>query len=143
MSSSAAASSAAKNSLYNLLVLPKKNRLFRHDFLIAKSQGKSHRFPHFSIIIYQHLIVPPPRLGGGIPLQREGGGTRFSVVTSAKLDKRAVVRNRLRRLIYNSLNTEHRTPNTDIIIFPNKSTLALSPAQLRTELTSALNNVTM
>lgn len=105
-------------------MLPKKYRLFRHDFLVAKSLGKTSRFPHFSLVVYPNSL----------------GFSRIATVTSAKLDKRAVVRNHLRRLVYDSLR-DYSSPY-DIIVFPNKSALLLTSDQLKAELWQALNQVT-
>ncbi|MBI2008698.1 ribonuclease P protein component [Candidatus Amesbacteria bacterium] len=105
-------------------MLPKSRRLFRQDFLVAKFHGKTHRSTHFSLIIH--------------PNQR--GYSRISVVTSAKLDKRAVIRNKLRRRIYDCF--KDFTTGADIIVFPFKSALLLTPEQLKTELWQALKQVT-
>lgn len=89
-------------------MLPKKLRLSRKDFLVAKSHGQNHRFPHFSAIIYPNDL----------------SYSRFAIVTSSKLAKRAVIRNRLRRHIYNQL--KNVSGSCDVIIFPHPPMLKLT-----------------
>ena len=103
---------------------PKHRRLFRQDFLVVKSHGRTHRSPHLSLVIQPNQF----------------GYSRVSVVTSAKLDKRAVVRNKLRRRIYGCL--KDFTAGADLIVFPFKSAILLTPEQLKTELWQALKPVT-
>jgi len=104
-------------------VLPKQRRLFRRDFLIAKSTGKTSRFSHLSLVVHPNDL----------------GFSRIAVVTSAKLDKRAVIRNKIRRRIYACL--KDFAFGADIIVFPNKSMLNLSRDQISLELNQALSKI--
>ena len=70
-------------------MLSKSRRLARKDFLQTKKLGKSIRLPWASLLISPNFLQI----------------SRWAVVTSAKLDKSAVVRNRLRRAIYDSVKT--------------------------------------
>ncbi len=93
-------------------MLPKNRRLSRRDFISTKQSGKSLRLPWASLLISPNSLQ----------------FNRWAVVTSAKLDKSAVIRNRLRRGIYNSVKT--LSGNRDIIIFPNKQAFKLSETQI-------------
>ena len=108
-------------------MLPKKLRLSRKDLLGVKSQGKKLSTPHFSAIVYSPAL----------PLSR----SRFAIVTSTKLSKSAVVRNRLRRRIYDALSTGHLALSTDLIIYPKPTMLKLSHDQICTALNSFLSTL--
>jgi ribonuclease P protein component len=105
-------------------MLPKTLRLSRQDFLIVKRQGKSFKSKIFS------LAASPNTLNT----------SRFAVVTSTKLAKNAVVRNRLRRKIYEALK-DTRSDKMDIIIFPRPEALKLSHEEICFELDSLLSKV--
>ena len=79
-------------------MLPKSLRLSRQDFLAVKSGGKSLSLPHFSVLYSPHTP------------------NRVAIVTSTKLSKSAVIRNRLRRQIYSCIPKS----DFDIIIFPKQ-----------------------
>ena len=102
-------------------MLPKYRRLSRRDFISTKQSGKSLKLPWASL-----LISPNPL-----------GVNRWAVVTSAKLDKSAVVRNRLRRAIYNSVKP--LLGNRDVIIFPNKLAFKSSQLEICQTLKQAIN----
>ena len=106
-------------------MLPKSRRLSHKDFLTAKSHGKIYRTPHFSAVV--HLTSPQP--------------SRFAIVTSSKLHKHAVVRNRLRRRIYEILRAKHYALSADLIIFPHQSMLNLSHEELVLALDSFLSKI--
>lgn len=66
-------------------MLPKENRLTDdYDFRRVKRLGKNHHCPLFS------LTVAP---------RKTRGPSRFGFVVSTKIDKRATVRNRIKRLL--------------------------------------------
>ncbi len=102
-------------------MLPKTRRLARPDFLQTKKSGKNIRLPWASLLVFPNQL----------------GINRWAVVTSTKLDKKAVVRNRLRRAIYDPVNT--LSGNYDVIIFPNKQVFKLSEAQICQTLKQAIN----
>lgn len=108
-------------------MLSKQNRLSRRDFLSTKKNGKTERFAHFSI------VVCPNRLNY----------SRFAVVTSSKLDKKAVIRNRLRRRIYDILKVESSGLGLDVIIFPQKSMLKLNNEETRLVLDPFLSKISL
>ena len=113
-------------------MLPKNRRLPRHSFLIAQKQGKSYRFPHLSIVY--HPVSP-------INSQQ----SRFAIITSAKLHKHATARNRLRRHIYNLLQTGNFKPiiPADIIIIPRPSMLKLNHDQINLALNQVLSKISL
>ncbi|MEK7155018.1 MAG: ribonuclease P protein component [Patescibacteria group bacterium] len=100
-------------------MLPKSLRLSRKDLLLVKSQGKKLSSPHFSAIILPH------------------SPGRTAIVTSTKLSKSAVIRNRLRRTIYSCLPQL----SYDLIIFPKGSMLKLSSDQTRSALDSFISTL--
>lgn len=101
-------------------MISKKYRLSRSDFIAAKKHGKSYSTPHFSAVVYRNSASP----------------SRFAVVLSTKFSKSAVVRNRLRRTIYDCLSTLHLELSTDLILYPKSSMLNLS----RDQISSLLNS---
>lgn len=111
-------------------MLSKNQRLTHHDFLIAKREGKTFHFPYLNLIVSQPIAINQKLLI-----------TRYAVVTSSKLHKNAVVRNRLRRQIY-SLLPQLRQP-ADVILFPRPSMLNLSYEEISTQLHSALSKISL
>ena len=66
-------------------MLPKENRLTDdYDFRRVKRLGKSYHCPLFKLSVAQRKIAGP---------------SRFGFVISTKIDKRATVRNRIKRLL--------------------------------------------
>ena len=108
-------------------MLPKSRRLSRKDFIKAKKLGKTYRFPHFSIIVHYQPTT--------YNLQPT---TRFAVVTPASLSKKAVVRNRLRRRIYDSLSIINYQFSIDAIFYPRPSMLNLSREEINALVNTAL-----
>jgi len=104
-------------------MLPKERRLTRQQFWQVQQSGSS--------LTSSHLAVKY--------LPNELAFNRFAVVTSAKLDKRAVVRNKLRRQIYAAVT--HLPGSIDMIIFPKKSMLNLSDAEIGLDLNQGLSKI--
>ncbi|MEK7091106.1 MAG: ribonuclease P protein component [Patescibacteria group bacterium] len=100
-------------------MLPKYLRLSHWDFLVVKASGKSLSFPYFSVLYYPHFPG------------------RVAIVTSTKLSKSAVVRNRLRRQIYSCIPKS----DFDIILFPKQSMLKLSHDQISSEIDSLVSKL--
>lgn len=105
-------------------MLAKKFRLTHLDFLLAKKAGKPVNSPDMN------MVFAPNKLDY----------SRFSVVTSAKLDKRAVVRNRLRRQIYTNLQN-NSISGFDVLLYPKHSMLNLSYAEIGTKTNSLLSKL--
>jgi len=104
-------------------MLPKIRRLPRPDFLHTKKTGATQRFPDFNLI---HCSSPRSY-------------SRFAVVISAKISKKAVVRNRLKRQIYAAVD---KLPTTgDFIIFPHLSMLNLNNEDLNSKIHQALSKI--
>ncbi len=104
-------------------MLPKARRLTRQQFWQVQQTGQSLTHSHWA----------------GKYLQNHLNYNRFGVVTSAKLDKRAVVRNKLRRQIYAAV--AKLAGSRDVIIFPKKSMLNLSGAEISHELNQGLSKI--
>ncbi len=81
-------------------MLAKTNRLSRKDFLLAKKSSKK--------IVAENLVV----------YYSPSDHFRASVVIGKKLAKKAVVRNRIRRLIYAYLQTKFLIIKYNLIILP-------------------------
>lgn len=94
------------------MALPKKLRLPRREFIITREKGKTYSGKQFSAVIH-------PRLSDTkLP-------NRYAVVISSRIHKSAVVRNRLKRLIYGGLRGKPGK-GLNIIIYPKKLMLNLS-----------------
>jgi ribonuclease P protein component len=100
-------------------MISKLHRLNRQEFIQVKKNGKSYSFPNFSVTIYKQLQP------------------KYSIVTSAKFNKSAVVRNRFRRQVYPILKS--LPPNYWLIFYPKPSMLKLSGDQISSLLTPALS----
>jgi ribonuclease P protein component len=109
-------------------MLSKRFRLSRQDFIITKSHGKSYSTPHLSAVVYRPTASDPQP-------------SRFSVVLSAKYHKSAVVRNRLRRQIYDILRCCPHLPKSHIIFFPKPNMLNLTSDQITLALNSFLSKI--
>ena len=106
-------------------MLKKPYRLSRQkDFGRLKHSGRSFFCPAFRLRCLANNLVR----------------SRFAVVVSTKISKKAVVRNRLRRQILEiiRLNLDKIKPGNDFIIAVNQKALGLTSAQLEHEFLSAL-----
>lgn len=85
-------------------MLPKENRLTDdYDFRRVKRLGKIYHSPIFS------LTVAPRKISGP---------SRFGFVISTKIDKRATVRNRIKRLLREAVRKQlEKTPNGFDLVF--------------------------
>jgi ribonuclease P protein component len=116
-------------------MLSKRFRLSHQHFIITKTRGKSYSTPYFAAIVYRPAT-------SDLPAGRQGQRpARFSVVLSAKSHKSAVVRNRLRRQIYDLLRATNYLSNADIILFPKSIMLNLSREEIGTHLYSFLSKI--
>lgn len=106
-------------------MLSKLRRLSRKDFLIVKSRGIRSGFRQLNVVY----------------LKTDLGNTRFSVVTSKKFHKLAVVRNSFRRHLYRLLAD---TPGSfDIILIPSPSMLKLSYEEIYSLLAQLLSSLSL
>ena len=104
-------------------MLPKSRRLNRQQFWQVDQQGRS--------VAGSDCVVK--FIPNGL------GYSRWAVVTSTKLDKRAVVRNRLRRKIYAAAGRV--VLPADIIIFPRIAMLNLDDAKLNTAVDQVVSKI--
>ncbi len=104
-------------------MLPKTRRLSRRDLNICNLSGKVLRFPHFWLKYLDNKLEY----------------SRFAVVTSTKLSKSAVIRNKLRRNIYR--NIKNNFINYDVIFFPQKSMLNLDNEKIGVEINKTVSEI--
>ena len=98
------------------MALPKKLRLARRDFLIAKLKGRRYSQRLFSAVYFNNNV-------------KEARYNRYGVVVSKKIHQNAVIRNRLKRLIFSCLSFSGPA-FFDIIIYPKKVMLNLSHEEI-------------
>ena len=108
-------------------MLPRNRRLSRRDLNVCNLSGKTLRFPNFWLKYLANNLEY----------------SRFAVVTSTKLSKSAVVRNKLRRNIYAqcSVLSAQGSDNFDIIFFPQKSMLNLKNEKIGIVVNQALSEI--
>ena len=106
-------------------MLPKERRLTRRQFWQVHEQGIT---DHGSQMTVKYI-------------RNDVGYSRWAVVTSAKISKKAVVRNSLRRRIYRALSTQRVARSVDAILFPKASMLNLSDAEISIELDQVVSKV--
>lgn len=106
-------------------MLPKKRRLARPDFIRAKSHGRRLNNSHFSAVISANSL----------------NYSRFAVVIPSAVAKSSVVRNRLRRLIYDAFSTLNPPSPTDAIIYPRPSMLNLTREEINALFNTALSKI--
>lgn len=104
-------------------MLPKFRRLSRRDLNLCNDTGKVLRFPNFWLKYVANKL----------------GYSRFGIVTSTKLSKSAVVRNKLRRNIYRNIKNDFI--NYDVIFFPQKSMLNLGHEEIGIEINKFLSEI--
>lgn len=109
-------------------MISKSRRLHRTDFLAVQKLGRKIRTPNLSLIYYQRIT-------------NNEQPARFAIVTSSKFHKRAVVRNRFRRKIYNLLNTSPLALRNDIILHPSRTMLNLTDAEIAALLDTVLSKI--
>ncbi len=103
------------------MALPGILRLPRRQFLLVKFSGNPVRQKHFSALVKRRSP------SGFKP-------NRYSVVVSSKVHRLAVKRNQLRRLIYQELSQRTLSLFLDMIIYPQKSMLNLTHAEISHEI---------
>jgi|SRR3989339_735337 len=111
-------------------MLLKNNRLsLQKDFLVIKKRGKSF-YNQFFKLKY---------------IANQSEASRFSVIISAKISKKAVIRNRLRRqcLEIIRLNINQIKTGYNILIWPNNQTIGLDYQILEKNLLILLKKSTL
>ena len=106
-----------KHQLLTLDMLAKQYRLTKEqDFKRANSLGRSFFSPEFRLKIVKNNLV----------------NSRFAIVTSGKLSKKAVVRNRVRRQVGEvlRLNRQRFVGGVDIVFWISPAALKLDYQQL-------------
>lgn len=80
-------------------MLPSSNRLLSKDIPLIMKTGLRIRVPGMEVIYFIHQTGTRFVPHGGIVL----AGPRFAIIVSAKVDKRATRRNRMKRLVREAL----------------------------------------
>jgi len=109
-------------------MLPKSRRFDRLSFLHAKQSGRFYRHPVFPLVLSRSDLSPAL-----LP--------RVSVVCSSKLAKSAVVRNRIKRIIFSCL--ADFSLSADLIIYPTRRVLNLTDAEICSQLTAFLSEISL
>ncbi len=106
-------------------MLPKNRRLTRQQFWQVSQKGKT--APDIECVVKY------------LPNQLEF--CRWAIVTSTKLSKKAVVRNKLRRQIYRQLSIINCPLSIDAIIFPRSGMLNLDNGQLAAAINQMVSKI--
>ena len=110
-------------------MLPKENRLTDdYDFRRVKRLGKSYHCP-----LFKFSFAP----------RKTEGSSRFGFVISKKIDKRAVVRNRIKRLLREAVRSNlEKIPNGfDIVFVVRPSIVGKSYEEISIEFDKVLSKV--
>ena len=108
-------------------MLPRSHRLASRAFINAKKHGHQIRYSHLSLISVPNSLAH----------------SRFAVVTPLSISKKAVIRNRLRRILYDQLrNSATEKLSYDIIVYPRASMLNLTREAIGSVLNSYLSALT-
>lgn len=105
-------------------MLPKKDRLTRQEYWKVMRSGKSVFGQNASVKFIKNNL----------------DHSRYAVVVSSKISKKAVVRNSLRRKLYQVLSKRQNT-GLDIVIFPQISMLNLDDAKIGVVLDQVLSKI--
>lgn len=120
-------------------MLPKKNRVPRRLFPLIVVKGKNYS----SLNIYMKVVSLPSLSRSSKQEKQISSGkdevfSRFSFVVSKKVSKKAVVRNKIRRIGYNVVqkNTRNIKEGFLIAVFIKKSAIGLSKRKIEEEVIS-------
>lgn len=104
-------------------MLPKKNRISKEGFPASQRQGTRFFSSLFSGVVYKNDI-----------------GARVAVVVSKKTARTAVVRNRIRRRIYNAIRQylKNFLYPAFVVVYPKKEVSVVLFSALKTEIETAL-----
>lgn len=110
-------------------MLPKRDRLpLTTEFDRIKKEGRMINGPLFG------LLIATPAPGGA-------GQTRFGFIVSTKIDKRSVVRHRIKRLLSEAIrfNLEKIKPGYDLVFLAKKEIIGKSFEEVKKEVESRLS----
>jgi ribonuclease P protein component len=107
----------------NKSVLLKTNRLDRKNFWKVHQTGTAVRNTHLSGYVLENTL----------PF------SRYAVVVTTKISKRAVVRNQLRRRIYTILKKGYLDGKIDVILYPKSSMVNLTDEEISTAISGFLS----
>ena len=117
-------------------MLPKKNRIPRHLFPIVFIKGKNYA----SLNIYMRVACLRQNSS-----EEKRDPSRFSFVVSKKVAKKAVDRNKLRRIGYGVIQKEISRIKKGflVVVFIKKSAAKLSKNELKKEIMSLLQKANL
>ena len=115
-------------------MLPKERRLVSdYDFRMVRRRGRKIGTPLFDLFYFERGKTSSPRSAGYPP-------SRFGFVVSTKLDKRAVKRNRIKRIFREG--TRSVLPKIkdgfDLVFWVRQKSLEAEPDQVRAAIKAAL-----
>jgi len=105
--------------------------------------SKKHRLPlavGFERIKKEGRIINGPLFGLLIATRNTGDETRFGFIISTKIDKRSVVRHRIKRLLSEAvrLNLDKIKPGYDLVFLAKKSVVGKSFEEIKKEVENSL-----
>ncbi len=107
-------------------MLPKKQKLTKSDFSALKKRGKTLHSLHFTLTAYDTIKTK---------------NNKFSFVVSKKVSKKSVVRNKLKRIGYDtirSLVSRIKEKSVFCVFFLKNGAEKTSPSQLSNEISELL-----
>ena len=107
-------------------MLPKKNRFpLKKGFFQFKKEARLYQFPFFGLLVKS---------------QKEFA-SQFAFIISKKIDKRAVTRNRIKRLLAESVASFPYKPGFGVVFLAKKSLLAKNFSQIREAVKSCFREI--
>lgn len=112
-------------------MLPKTNRLPKLEIDLLKSKGKPKFSKNFTLLHLSNLDINNSKFK--FP--------RFAIIISKKVSKKAVDRNRIKRIIREAiiLNLNKISTNNDYLIIAKQSSLKLTNNEIRREVEELLS----
>ena len=127
-------------------MLPKKNRVSRHLFPIIITKGKNHSSSNIYMRVVSLPLLPYPRdQVKQIFYEENKDLTRFSFVVSKKAVKKAVTRNKIRRVGYNIIqkNIFYIKKGFLVAVFIKKNAAEISNKELEEEIVFLLKKANL
>lgn len=112
-------------------MLPSKNKINTQSFKEVLKKGKTYNFNHFSLRV--------------LKVYNKGEKSRFTCVVPKKIIKKAVLRNLLKRQVFNIINeiSDDINDNFIVIIFCKPEINKLSFYELKAEIISIFRKINL